>query len=385
MKILTVNHLLDPVTGGGTAERVVRLTQEWTARGHQCEVLTLDLGLTPERRAALAPATVTALRTLNRRFFVPVPAWATVAARVRAADLVHVMGHWTAVNFMATAAARRMGRPFVVTPAGALRLDGRSQVLKRLYNASGGSRAMRAAAAWIAVSPIELAQYADYGVAPERVAVIPNGVDAAAFSEGRGDRFRRAFGLPAGPLVLFVGRLAWSKGPDLLLDAFVTLRDRLPGHQLVFIGVDEGMLSRLRATTRAQGLEDRVHFPGYVGGADKADAYHAADLLVIPSRYEAMSIVALEAGAAGTPVLLTDGCGFEEVGTIGGGAVTPATVAGIEAALAALLADADALAGMGRRLQAFVRAHYAWPDVADRHLALFEQVRGGGRNDAGGR
>ena len=171
MKILTVNHLLDPITGGGTAERVVQLTQAWTARGHGCEILSLDAGLTAERRAALAPAGVTALRTVNRRFFVPVPAWTTVVERVRAADLVHMMGHWTAINLLAAAAARQAGRPWVVCPAGALRVDGRSQLLKRVYNALGGGRAMREAAAWIAVSPIELPQYAAYGVAPDRVSV----------------------------------------------------------------------------------------------------------------------------------------------------------------------------------------------------------------------
>ena len=374
MKILTVNHLLDPVTGGGTTERVVQLTRTWTARGHECDVLTLDAGLTPARRAALVPATVTALRTINRRFFVPLPAWTTVVERVRAADLVLMMGHWTAVNLLATAAARRTGRPFVVSPAGALRVAGRSQLLKRLYNAIGGSRGLREAAAWIAVSPIELGQYAGYGVAPDRVVVIPNGVDAETFTTGDGERFRARFGVPARPFVLFVGRLAWSKGPDLLLDAFVNLSARLPDHDLVFVGTDEGMLTRLRDTARDHGLAGRVHFPGYVGGADKADAYRAASLLVIPSRYEAMSIVALEAGASGTPVLLTDGCGFDEVGAIGGGAVVPASVAGLESALTALLADASALAAMGARLQTFVRARYTWPDMAERHLEVFARV-----------
>ena len=376
MKILTVNHLLDPITGGGTAERVVQLTQAWTTRGHACEVLTLDAGLTAERRAALAPAAVTALRTVNRRFFVPLPAWTTIVNRVRAADLVHMMGHWTAINLLAAAAARQTGRPVVVCPAGALRVDGRSRLLKRLYNAFGGGRAMREAAAWIAVSPIELPQYAIYGVAPDRVAVMPNGVDAAAFTRGDGARFRARFGVPEGPIVLFVGRLAWSKGPDLLLDAFVNISHRLPAHQLVFVGTDEGMLTRLRDTARARGLAGRVHFPGYVGGGDKADAYHAAAVLVLPSRYEAMSIVALEAGASGTPVLLTEGCGFDEVSAVGGGVVAPATVAGLEAALTALLSDAGALTAMGGRLQTVVRARYTWPEVAQRHLDLFARVLG---------
>ncbi|MEZ5316637.1 MAG: glycosyltransferase [Vicinamibacterales bacterium] len=374
MRILTVNYLLDPVAGGGTAERVAQITRALASTGVDSSVLTMDAGLTPQRRQDLAPAPVTALRTLNRRFSLPFPAWSTVLQRVRAADLVHIVGHWTAINLLAAAAARRCGRPVVVSPAGALRLAGRSRMLKRAYNAAGGVRMIREAAAWIAVSRNELPEYERYGVAARRVTVIPNGVDPKAFAGGDPDRFRRTLGLPGGPFVLFVGRLAWSKGPDLLLDAFGRVARRFPDHHLVMIGTDEGLQASLRATARSLGLAERVHFPGYVGGDDKAGAYHAASLLVIPSRQEAMSIVALEAGASGTPVLLTDRCGFDEVAAIGGGAVTPPTVEGLESAMAGLLSDPAGLAARGGRLRDYVRAHASWRDVAEQHRRVFASV-----------
>jgi glycosyltransferase involved in cell wall biosynthesis len=89
----------------------------------------------------------------------------------------------------------------------------------------------------------------------------------------------------------------------------------------------------------ALGIIDRVHYIGFISDEAKSQAYHAADLLVIPSRKEAMSIVVLEAGITGTPVLLTDQCGLSEVESIEGGKVVTASVEGLQSGLIALLTD----------------------------------------------
>jgi glycosyltransferase involved in cell wall biosynthesis len=117
-----------------------------------------------------------------------------------------------------------------------------------------------------------------------------------------------------------------------------------------------------------------MHFIGYVGGADKSSAYRAADLLVIPSRQEAMSIVVLESGISGTPVLLTDQCGFDEVDRIGGGKVVPATVEGVQAGLVDLLSDRSKLAGMGGRLMDYVRDNYTWIVIVRKYLGLYDRL-----------
>ena len=127
------------------------------------------------------------------------------------------------------------------------------------------------------------------------------------------DYFRNKIGIGNSPFILFVGRLNRIKGPDLLLKAFYNIKNNLQDFHLGFVGPDDGMLSELKQMVDEYQLNDRIHFIGYLGGADKSNAYHAADLLVIPSRQEAMSIVVLEAGISGTPVLLTDQCGFNVI------------------------------------------------------------------------
>jgi glycosyltransferase involved in cell wall biosynthesis len=87
-----------------------------------------------------------------------------------------------------------------------------------------------------------------------------------------------------------------------------------------------------------------------------------------------MSIVVLEAGVAGTPVLITDQCGFDEVARIGGGHVVPATIDGLQAGLLSLLKDSTKLNSMGEKLRQFVRANYGWDRLVDQYLELYDKL-----------
>jgi glycosyltransferase involved in cell wall biosynthesis len=173
-----------------------------------------------------------------------------------------------------------------------------------------------------------------------------------------------------------MGRLNPIKGPDLLLEAFAQVSGRFPDHHLVFAGPDGGMLSGLTASAEQLGLAHRIHFLGHVAGSEKAGAYQSAQLLVVPSRQEAMSIVALEAGISGTPVLLTDQCGFDEIAALDPRLVVPASTEGLAAGLLALLGDADELRQIGVRTKAFVQEKYAWPTIIMRYLDLYRRIVG---------
>jgi glycosyltransferase involved in cell wall biosynthesis len=173
-----------------------------------------------------------------------------------------------------------------------------------------------------------------------------------------------------------MGRLNIIKGPDILLKAFCccSQHEKLKSYHLVFAGSDEGMLKELKRMVSESGLSEKVHFTGHISGDEKSDAYHAADFLVIPSRQEAMSIVALEAGASGTPVLLTDVCGFDEVASMGGGKVVTASVEGIAAGLREMVRQPENLHKMGERLQSLVQGKYTWTSVVQQILRLHEHI-----------
>jgi glycosyltransferase involved in cell wall biosynthesis len=374
MKVLNVSMAMEPVAGGGTGERTYQMSRFLARAGVECSVLTLDLGLTPRIIDELRPANVTALYCVSPRFgLFPLPD-RRIAELVQWSDVIHLVGHWTLLNAVVCREARKLGKPYVICPAGALRIYGRSRLLKLAYNAMVGKRMVHEASAWIAISRNEFAHFADFGVPADRVTLIPNGIDADAFRSSDPSGFRSKFGVPSSPFVFYLGRLNPIKGPDLLLRAYSGIANAFPELQLVVAGQDEGLLRPLREMARRAGIAERVHFIGPVRGADKSHAYHAASLLVVPSRQEAMSIVALEAGICGTPVLITDRCGFDEVAESGGGLVSPATEEGLQAGLQNMLASMEKLQEMGAKLRAYIDARYLWNTVVRQYLDLFDRV-----------
>jgi glycosyltransferase involved in cell wall biosynthesis len=377
MKVLHVNNILDPVRGGGTAERIMQVSRFLSMRGVDCTILTLDVGVPESMRARAGAVRIATLPGLIERYFVPSLSRDTLSVLVSSADVIHMMNHWTILNALVFLYARRYGKPYAVCPAGALPLFGRSKFIKKIYNLVIGKKIVRQAASCIAISPREVEDFKRYGAEAERISVIPNGIDPEGLTR-RDDRgFRKKYGLPdiSIPILLFLGRLNPIKGPDLLLEAFIRAvrKERFP-HHLVFAGPDGGMLRELKARSTSEGLMARVHFPGHVGGEDKSHALHAADMLVIPSRQEAMSIVVLEAGITGTPVLITDQCGFNEVEAAGGGRVVAATAEALQQGLTSMLGDRDRLRRMGQKLETYVRANFLWERMVDRYIELFEAM-----------
>lgn len=374
MKVLNVNVTLDPVTGGGTAERTYQMSKALAQAGVECIILTTNSGLMTDRIESLNPVKVIALPCIFRRFFVVRFSWSRLKELVAGVDVIHVMGHWSMLNILIYLLARQTGTPYVICPAGELPLFGRSRWIKRLFNVVIGSRIVRDATGYVAVTPDEFPAYEGHGVAKEQVTVIPNGVNVADFRSSEATNFAFQFGFAGVPFVLFMGRLNLIKGPDLLLEAFAMVAEDFPEHHLAFAGPDGGLLDTLRCVAKEKGIAGRVHFMGYIAGRDKANAYREADFLVIPSRQEAMSIVVLEAGIAGIPVLLTNSCGFDEVATVGGGRVVDATVASLAGGLRDMLRQPAKLESMGRALQNHVHKNFTWEVIVKKYIELFQRV-----------
>jgi glycosyltransferase involved in cell wall biosynthesis len=374
MKVLNVNISLDPMTGGGTAERTFQMSRFLAKAGIECALLTTDISLTAERIEDLEAVKVIVLNTLNNRFYIPKFSYNMVRNIVKDVDIIHLMNHWTFLNALVYFIARRLQKPYVVCPAGSLQIYHRSKLIKGLYNWVVGKKIIRNANGYIAVTSGEIPQFQAYGVDKDKISVIPNGINREDFIlRGKSD-FKRKYDLIGLPFILFVGRLHHIKGPDLLLRAFCNIKDKLRDFHLVFVGPDGGMLAELEDMVTKCGAGDRVHFLGYLGGADKSQAYHAADLLVIPSRREAMSIVVLEAGITGTPILLTDQCGFDEVAAIGGGKIVPASVDGLQEGLIELISDPAQLKLKGENLKRYICENFSWDSVVNKYVELYRQI-----------
>lgn len=130
-----------------------------------------------------------------------------------------------------------------------------------------------------------------------------------------GQDWERNFGVRYGvkpDFILFLGRLAWKKGVDILLEAFSAFSQRFPDTDLVIAGPDDGEEAKLRELCRKFDLESKVHFTGLLDGASRIAAYKLAKLFVLPSRGENFGRTIVEAMLVGTPVLMTECIGIWE-------------------------------------------------------------------------
>ena len=171
-----------------------------------------------------------------------------------------------------------------------------------------------------------------------------------------------------------MGRLNKIKGPDILLQAFISLSKQFADWHLVLAGPDGGMQEDIQSLLKQYEIENRVHLIGYITGEEKSEAYHAANVLVIPSRQEAMSIVALEAAACGTPVVMTDQCGFSELVHAGGAIEVSVNEESMVQALAPLLSNTARLQEMGLRGKDFISQHYTWSIAAQKYHQLCKNI-----------
>ncbi|MER5767657.1 glycosyltransferase [Streptomyces sp. NPDC001985] len=353
----TILHLVQPVEGG-VARVVADLVRAQAAEGVH-PVVACPPGGELAERASAAGAEVHpwhAVRAPGARL----PAEVLAAARIVRDSRPHLVHAHSAKAGLAGRLAVRGKLPTVFQPHA------------WSFDAVAG-RAARTALAWeryatrwstrtLCVSESERRAGERAGIAA-RWAVIRNGVDLGHYTPDdpyapAAERARARSGLraldavPAGaPLVLCVGRLCRQKGQDILLDAWPRVLDAVPGARLLLVGdgPDREHLTR----TAPPG----VLFAGAV--PDTGPWLRAADLVVLPSRWEGMALAPLEAMACGRPVVVTDVSGAGESLPPGHRAhslVPPDDPGALAAALTRLLADPALRGSLGREAAAHMRA-----------------------------
>lgn len=204
----------------------------------------------------------------------------------------------------------------------------------------------------------------DFGVRPDRIANVANGLDTDLFSPD-----------PSVPreerTLLCVGRASDpNKGIRTLIAALARTD---PTTRLVLVDSPE---SDARKWAHELGCGDRLRLAGRVPEAELVRLYRSASLVVVPSRYEGFGLPAAEAMACGTPVVATRAGALAEVmATGGGGETVPSDDPGALAAAITRLLDAPAQrAALGEAARARIVAAYAWPSVAARTASEYARV-----------
>jgi len=223
------------------------------------------------------------------------------------------------------------------------------------------ARAYRNAAKVLAVSPSTADAVLAMGVAAARVEVLPSGVEIPATDSAQREPGR----------LLFVGRLEREKGVLDALTVMQGLAEADPAVHGVVIGV-----GRLAGHVRqvAANSAGRIDHLGHVDVATLQREYARASVLIMPSRYEGLGMTALEAQAAGTPVLGYDVGGLRDAVTDGGILVPVGDVTALREQTASLLGSPARTAELGHGGRSAMERDHAWDRVAERLMAVYRDV-----------
>ncbi|HEV7864728.1 MAG TPA: glycosyltransferase, partial [Acidimicrobiia bacterium] len=194
-----------------------------------------------------------------------------------------------------------------------------------------------------------------YGADPDRIEVLPPGVDHRLFSPGDRAEARARLGHPGRRVLLFVGRIQSLKGLDLAVEALAEIDDAVLWAVGGPSGADgPGELERVQKLAADLGVAERLLILPPRPHHELVDYYRAADVCLVPSRTESFGLVALEAAACGTPVVAASVGGLRSIVSDGD---TGLLVEGRDplewaTAVALLLDDGDLAASMGARASA---------------------------------
>ena len=222
--------------------------------------------------------------------------------------------------------------------------------------------------------------------------IIPNGIDLSEFS-GLVDKERLKVRYPHlrdKKIILFLGRINWKKGLDILVRAYAMLiKERTDVHLLIVGGDEAGYIKKVKGWLKQYGLkfidyslEDKnytqdvwVTFTGMLSGKEKIEAYAGSDIFVLPSYSENFGVAVAEAMASGTPVVISNNVGiYKDIERNRAGTVVDANAHDIYRGIKLLLEDPELRKEVvinGRRL---VEELYDIDKVADKMIEAFGEI-----------
>jgi glycosyltransferase involved in cell wall biosynthesis len=292
---------------------------------------------------------------------------------------VHIHGLWEQSTFAAARAARNARKPYLVSAHGMLQpwALNNKRWKKAVYGRLIERANLKRARCLHALTSAEARDYRGYGLT-NPIAIIPNGVDLPSQADS-GAFLTRFPALRNKRLILFLSRVHFKKGLDILCQAWASAAKRWPDAHLVIAGPDfENTRAAIEALVETSGIKDRVTFTGMLDSALKWSALSAAECFVLPSYSEGLSVSVLEAMGMGLPVIVTKQCNLPEVGEHGCGWVIDADALELERALTGYLsAPSSAIAEMSTKGHSLVQKRYSWRVVGEQMSALYSWMQGG--------
>jgi glycosyltransferase involved in cell wall biosynthesis len=294
-------------------------------------------------------------------------------------DVIHLHEVRTFQNAVMRYFAVRYGVPYVLSAHGTLPIVVQRKAAKRLFDLFFGRRLLVGASRFIAVSPFEVQQYGAFGIEPDCVDIIYNGLDLEEFADLPAEgTLRKKLGIPGdAKIVLFLGRLHRRKGIDYLVRAFAQMAQGGLDALLMITGPDDGELTTLQALVEKLDLQERVIFTGPLYGREKLAAYVDADVVASPAVHEIFGLVSFEALMSGAPVVVCDDGGQGRlIRDADAGYLVPyGNVTALAAALQQALTNREQAMEKVRNGQDYIRERLDWRVIVTELQQVYTLMR----------
>jgi 1,4-alpha-glucan branching enzyme len=205
-----------------------------------------------------------------------------------------------------------------------------------------------------------------FALPADKIDIIPNGVDTDLVKiNSVNEGLRHQYALPFEKIVFFVGRMVREKGVQLLLESIPGILSRCPQAKFV-LGGKGPMLEELKRKAWEMGIHEKVIFTGFIDDETRNQLLHFASATVFPSLYEPFGIVALEAMAAKTPVIVSDTGGLAEIveHEVDGLKVIPGDVHSLVTQISSLLNNEDLAEKLMKNASTKIAELYQWDQIA---------------------
>jgi len=217
-----------------------------------------------------------------------------------------------------------------------------------------------------------------FNIPTDKIDVIYNGVVASKFefewSEAERAAWRIKYAQPDEPIVMYVGRFVREKGIQLLLNSASAILAKQPNARFVIVG--GGNRAQFERFVRWYGLQDRVVFTGFMANRNLHQMFRIADVAVFPSLYEPFGIVALEAMAAGAPVVASDAGGLKEVvlHDVTGTSHFAGDTGSLAWAILRVLDDPQRAQRLNQAARARLQTDFNWSNIATQTIDVYDRV-----------
>ncbi|KAF5053875.1 D-inositol-3-phosphate glycosyltransferase [anaerobic digester metagenome] len=317
MKILQVCQSFYPCLASGGVVRVVyEISKEFVNHGDHVTVYTTDGcdGLIGNNRISQDIYGIKVyyfknmFKILKSRFKITNPYYMFWIARkdIKNFEVIHVHEHRTILAVIIHHYSKKYGIPYIIQAHGSIGYFSKS-LFKKLFDRLWGFNILHDANKAIALNETEFEEYCKMGISPDKIAIIPNGINLDDFRKlPQKGEFKRKFHIRDNEkVILYLGRLNKSKGIDILIKQFNKITMDIKNVKLVIAGPDDGFLNDLEVLTDELDLTDEILFTGPLYTSDKLEAYIDADVFVTP-HFSGFPITFLESCACGTPIVTTD-------------------------------------------------------------------------------